>query len=105
MDSAKQEITVAVKDTVAEREDTFAVFEEKLRNSQASVPYLHHTLVVSSSGEAAKSMPSAMGRYHKVGGELKNDQPVWKKEGGGSSRYIYFNMVSWSLWSSLDKGE
>ena len=51
MDSAKQEISVAVKgnfmvlttrwtltfaDTVAEREDTFAVFEEKLRNSQAS---------------------------------------------------------------------
>ena len=32
-----------------------------------------------------------MGRYHKVGGELKNDQPVWKKEEGGSSRYIYFN--------------
>ena len=51
MDSAKQEFSVAVKgnfmvlttpstltfaDTVAEREDTFAVFEEKLRNSQAS---------------------------------------------------------------------
>ena len=31
-----------------------------------------------------------MGRYHKMEGKLQNKKPVWKKEGPGYNRYIYF---------------
>ena len=56
-----------------------------------TVSCLHHTLVVSSSGGAAKDWPSSVGRYKKIVGKLHNKQPVWKKETGDT--YICYSTV------------
>jgi len=70
----------------------------------ATVPHQHHTLVVSSSGLAAKKRSaSTFGKYQKVDGQFHNDLPVFKKE--GYSSYLYYaNSNKWVVDTAVNDG-